>query len=293
MKEEQIFDLESQRVLLRDMNLRLKQQFQTEQQTLQKLDHQRPYHKTPNIMTVIGISITILFALSLYSINTQFLTKNADFVYTGQYTIENLRGDTIDTWKHWNILENEKITVNIINPEVTKAATSVIVDAIMSDETVQIDDSLMHKGLQGSTSTYYKGWHGALKEASKKSTQFYIPTEFVMLESSNGEGDITIRLLTEKNTDGYSGYTKSITDNDQILKSTITIYDVDSLSTEDISTIIRHEFGHALGLAHSTAPEDLMAPVITTNYPYISECDIDAISALYDGKASSQVVCQK
>jgi predicted Zn-dependent protease len=28
--------------------------------------------------------------------------------------------------------------------------------------------------------------------------------------------------------------------------------------------IIRHEFGHVAGLAHATAPEDLMYPVIQT-----------------------------
>ena len=50
--------------------------------------------------------------------------------------------------------------------------------------------------------------------------------------------------------------------------------------------------GHALGLAHSTAPEDLMAPTITTEFPYISECDVDAIVKLYDDGKSSQVVCE-
>ena len=53
-----------------------------------------------------------------------------------------------------------------------------------------------------------------------------------------------------------------------------------------------HEFGHALGLAHSTAPEDLMYPTIETNFPYISECDIDAMKALYDGGNTSEVICR-
>ena len=50
--------------------------------------------------------------------------------------------------------------------------------------------------------------------------------------------------------------------------------------------------GHAIGLAHSTAPEDLMHPEIKTNFPYISECDIDALQSLYDGAKTSQVVCE-
>jgi predicted Zn-dependent protease len=56
--------------------------------------------------------------------------------------------------------------------------------------------------------------------------------------------------------------------------------------------IIRHEFGHVAGLAHSTAPEDLMYPVIQTPAPFISECDIDALVHLYTGGKTSQVICE-
>lgn len=36
-----------------------------------------------------------------------------------------------------------------------------------------------------------------------------------------------------------------------------------------------------------------MAPIIKTEYPYISECDVDAIKSLYDGGKKSNVVCEK
>ncbi|MFQ5476959.1 MAG: matrixin family metalloprotease [Nitrosopumilus sp.] len=57
--------------------------------------------------------------------------------------------------------------------------------------------------------------------------------------------------------------------------------------------MVRHELGHSFGLAHSTAPEDLMAPMIVTEFPYISDCDLDAIIFLYNGGESGQVVCKK
>ena len=134
---------------------------------------------------------------------------------------------------------------------------------------------------------------GALNEASNTSTAFYIPKNLEIVDS--GVGDITIKLVDYKDADGNAGFTKSIVDDakNQILKSEIIIYDIDNLSDEKLATVIRHEFGHALGLAHSTAPEDLMAQTIATEFPYISECDVDAIVSLYDEGKLSAVVCEK
>jgi len=137
------------------------------------------------------------------------------------------------------------------------------------------------------------GWERVLTEVSKSHTKFNVPHQFQIISSSRGEGDITIALTNLKDPDGFSGYTKGIVEGHQLLKATITIYDVDSLSKNKLGAIARHEFGHALGLAHSTATEDLMAPVIQTQYPYISECDLDAIVALYNDDQNTQVVCEK
>ncbi len=295
MKAEQLVDLQSQKTLLSAINASLKQRnntLQIENQVLQKITTKE---KTFPKKTILTIFLVLIPAIS-------FAPNFADYVQPGnenqnhdtKYFIQNLRGDTIDTWLHWNLMENERLVVNIVNSgAVSEDKIDAITATILSEETIQIDDALLHKGPQGHASTYYKGWGGALKQASASQTEFYIPTEFVILESSKGEGHITINLVPHKDADGYTGYTKSITENNQILKSAITIYDADSLSAEQLATIIRHEFGHALGLAHSSAPEDLMAPQIMTQYPYISECNIDAIIALYDGKELSQVVCEK
>jgi len=213
---------------------------------------------------------------------------------TSKYVIENLRGDTIDTWLAWKIPYGKTLDVNIVGADkISPDKITAIKNAILSEAVLKFDDSLLHKGPKGIVSEYYDGWEGALLKASKTPTSLHIPTKFNIIQSNFGEGDIIIKLTNEKNTDGYTGYTKSVVEDNQILKSTITIYSVDDLTVDQLGTITRHEFGHALGLAHSTAPEDLMAPTIASTYPYISECNIDAIISLYDGNRSGSVICKK
>lgn len=215
--------------------------------------------------------------------------------FTSKYLIQNLRGDTIDTVSSWKLGEGESLYVNIINSaNIPEDNLERVKNAIFSEDVIDIDNFLLHKGPAGTYSTYYLGWQGALKSAAKSETKLVIPTKFDIVESSSGMGDISITLTSLKDTDGYSGFTKSIADEseNQILKSQITIYEADKLTGNQIDAILRHEMGHALGLAHSTAPEDLMAPKMQTEYPFISPCDVDAIISLYDGQSSSQVVCQ-
>ena len=88
------------------------------------------------------------------------------------------------------------------------------------------------------------------------------------------------------------GVVISIVEGNEILKSYITIYDTSNLDEEELSTITRHEFGHALGLGHSTAPEDLMAPTIDMTTPYISPCNVAGIVDLYNGADEGQTICQ-
>ena len=209
-----------------------------------------------------------------------------------RFFIENLRGDTVDTWKSWRLI-GTSMNVNIVNPRgMDESKIDVIIDAITSDESFDIDDSISHKGPKGTSSSYYNGWSGALKQVSDIETKFNIPTNFNVNKSYDGEGDVIITVSNLKDNDGFTGYTKSIVDGNEIVKSFITIYDVSNLTDEELSTIVRHEFGHALGLGHSTAPEDLMAPTIDMTIPYISQCNIAAIKDLYNGIQGS-TVCEK
>ena len=214
---------------------------------------------------------------------------------TTGYIIQNLKGDTIDTYLSWRLVEGDTITVNILNAaKYDPKVIETIKKTILSEEILEIDNSLLQKGPKGTISLMYVGWQGAMTEAAKTETSLYIPAKFEVIESASGEGDITIELSNSRNADGFAGWTNSIADasQNQILKSRITIFAVNNLSMAALETIVRHELGHALGLAHSTAQEDLMYPTIETNFPYISDCDIDAIERLYDGANTSEVICE-
>jgi len=307
LKSELVFDLESQRVLLQDMNIRLKQSFQIERQTLPKLEQARYSYKSKTNSTYqntlisgkhrrrtfLGILIIVpILLVSVFSsdLNSSLVTN--DGVMKSGYVIQNLKGDTIDTFHSWDIPKERTLYVNIVNPNVIdNDKVQIIKDAILSEKTVSLDDSLFHKALPGSQSTYFLGWSGALKQASQIPTKFTIPTSFSISDSSTN-GDIAVILSTLESPDGYSGFTRSIVENNQILKSTITIYKADQLSSAELETITRHEFGHAVGLIHSSDPYDLMHPTIETNYPFISNCDVSAITHLYDGNANDKAVCE-
>lgn len=251
---------------------------------------------TKKIPTITTFIILIVFVGFLTSLSFQFSETDQEEPkkIKSKYLIENLKGDTVETWKYWRLIPGDTLNVNIVNGDkIEKNKFNSVISAIMSLEALEIDDSITHKGPKGTSSKYYVGWVGAMKDASKKDTIYSIPTDFNIIESSKGEGDIIIRFSNLRDADGYSGFTKSIVEDNEILKSFITIYDVGSLSDDNLAGIVRHEFGHALGLGHSSAPEDLMYPIIETDFPYISECDVDAIAVLYNGQEENQAVCEK
>lgn len=251
--------------------------------------------KSKSLLITELFLLPVVFLLIVASgINTEFFDTPSDekTSFNTRLFVENLRGDTVDTWKSWRLVD-DTLNVNIVNSKgIPDGKINVITNAITSEEILEIDDSFSHKGPKGSTSIFYSGWAGALEQAAKTDVLYNIPVNFNVIQSYGGEGDIIITLSNLRDNDGYTGYTKSIVDGNEILKSFITIYDISNLTDEQLSTIVRHEFGHALGLGHSTAPEDLMAPTIDMTVPYISECNIDAIVDLYNGVQGS-TVCEK
>lgn len=240
-------------------------------------------------LLLLPVIFLLLIVSGIDSIVADFIQGEDSF--QSKYFVENLRGDTIDTWKSWRLI-GSTLNVNVIVPNnLPSEKFEVISNAINSMEAVEIISS---NGKEQS-SRYYNGWKGAINDANSKigKTRYQLPLEFNIMQLSGGQGDIIINLSNIKDVDGYTGFTKSIVDGNEILKSFITIYDAKNLTDEELATITRHEFGHALGLGHSTAPEDLMAPTIDMTFPLISECNVLALVDLYNEGEGGKTTCEK
>ena len=233
---------------------------------------------------VIGmVIISGLFYLNIDNFASNDLTGNQ--LRSGYY-VENLKGDTLDVSFSWRVPDNRELIIEVINAQDYPEKIPLLQQVILSDETVDVDG-------EDSTVPNFVGWKGAMDSIDVDETKFFVPRNIQFLESGNGAGDITITLSNLANGDGLSGITKMSVDeaSEQILKARITIYKVDSLSEDEFITIVRHEFGHAIGLAHSSAPEDLMYPTIQSGNPLISQCDVDAMILLYNGEKIRQIEC--
>jgi hypothetical protein len=178
----------------------------------------------------------------------------------------------------WELQKDETLYVVIQKtPTVSSQKIEIVKNAILSEKSITIDGK-----------TLYDGWQGALQKASEYKTQFPMPKKLEIVESAPTTKVITIIISPTPAENGYSGYTTFIESDHKISKSTITIYDVNNLTNQELAALVRHEFGHALGLGHSTEYGDLMYEEIDLRTPFISDCNIHALASLYDGKILSQ-----
>lgn len=243
------------------------------------------------------LSIIISTSVLSYSILQIHTTNNMESEQSKKldtvFYIENLKSKKTDSGFFWHIMKNRILNVNVINPDEYPDKLNLIKNAIMSEEIITHEDS-RHK--VDDSELLFMGWKGALNYAkSLKDTKLDLPADFNFSESGSNDSDIVIKLTSLTNGEGFLGQTRILVDaeNNQILKSYITIYDVDNLSNEEFLGIIRHEFGHAIGLSHSDNSEDLMYFEVNTKFPFITEYNIEALLNIYDKNSASNTSIEK
>ncbi|MFQ5475432.1 MAG: M57 family metalloprotease [Nitrosopumilus sp.] len=168
----------------------------------------------------------------------------------------------------WKEVKDDKIPVLILR------------DAKVSENQVDVvEDAINSKDVKNSR-TQFLGWNEGIKEISK-SFGVKVPTLQVQYKLDYKEA-ITIYLMDKTSNQGYDGYTNLFYDeNGKIKKAFVKIYNVDELSKRQLESIIRHELGHALGLGHTDAKNDLMQSIINMNHNLISLLDLQALARIY------------
>ena len=189
--------------------------------------------------------------------------KSTDLSILGQYHT-NMR-----TFLPWKSLEDNTLRVSIIEmTKISEEQLSNIKNAIVGYGTVKFDDSQA-----------FVSWNEALQETLDFKSITLLPTNIIILPENNEDADITIYVSDEQNP-VYSGYAANVIEDQRIVKSNIIIYDINNLIGKEISSIVRHEFGHALGLRHCDLAGDLMFGIVPVP-SYVSEHHVATLLSLY------------
>lgn len=169
-------------------------------------------------------------------------------------------------YKPWD-LESEKTLHILINSdsEISESKKIIINEVIMSDKTVMINHE-----------NYFIGWKSALEQIPYSDN---MPIKLMFTDDEKSANIISINFKDESSE--FDGYTKFELNNNKIVKSHITIYNSNNLSDVEFEKILRHEFGHGLGLAHSENINDIMYPILDQTNIYITNDNISALSILY------------
>ena len=254
-----------------------------------KFDH-RKYAALAIFSMIISISVLSYSVLQGYVADNMKPIQSK--ILDTAFYIENLKSKKTSSVFSWHIMKDMVLNVNVINSDEYPDKFNLIKNAVLSEETMRHGDS--HSAKVYDSELLFMGWKGVLNHAkSLKDTKLNLPADFYFTEYGSSVNDIVIELTSLTNGDGFLGKTRVLVDekNSQILKAYITIYDVDNLSNEEFSAIIRHEFGHALGLSHSDNVDDLMYFEINTKFPFITECDMEVLLELYDQKDARLIEC--
>jgi hypothetical protein len=170
----------------------------------------------------------------------------------------------------WDTPANKILNVSIMKlTPLSVDQLSSVKKAIVGHGTVKFNDF-----------NTFVSWNEALQNVITHESKLLMPTSLELVADDNEKADVVIYITDEKNPI-YSGYTSNVIENQKITKSNIIIYDINSLDDQQISSIVRHEFGHSLGLVHSGSENDLMFGTVPVP-SYVSDSNVAALITLYE-----------
>jgi len=245
---------------------------------------------------IIGAIIILVIGFTLINLDESKdpPTKEETLSLTqmqGQFTLQDSSGKILKTISREKISSESRIFIKneLKYPE---EKINAIKEAILSFERVQVPNEYLEIEPRNGTTPYFKGWLGAVSYVFEEYDLLDEPIDVKFLDSE--ENAEIIFILTDKRSgdDNYA-FTNTIVDEQthQTVQATIVIYNFDDLESDEIETITRHELGHALGMGHSTDPKDLMYPLLETEYPYISPCNVIGLLQVFQEILDTTVVC--
>ncbi len=142
MQQELVQDLRQQQILLKEINSELKKKntdlesSKNNIQTAQMVKSQSK-NKTRNHLTLLSVAVIPVIMFATMGVGTDLFEQEPveSFTLKSKYVTENLKGDTIDTWKSWNIVPGTTLTVNIVNSDLLdNEKIQIIKETITSSE---------------------------------------------------------------------------------------------------------------------------------------------------------------
>ena len=151
----------------------------------------------------------------------------------------------------WDISTLEEIPVVIVTDTKLPSKTiDHVKDVVLSEQSYNIDGFVS-----------YFGWNGIIENMNNWGNGFSFP-KLTISETGDRKNSVTIYLTKNVDPHGAHGDTKLILDENEIVGAVITIYEADTFTKSQITNVVRHELGHALGLKHCSNPDELMNEVI-------------------------------